>query len=304
MNTSASALIASLITALTLLTGCAAVSESGRDASPSESASVDEIDLIQIELKRLEEEYDARVGLQVIDTGTGERHAFRADERFGFASSIKALAVAVLLHQTSAEERSQRMMWTKSDVEEAGYSPVTELHVADGMTLDELAEATVRFSDNTALNVLLEYLGGPAAVQQKLREAGDPTTVLTDYEPELNDTVPGNPANTTTPAAFGILLAAAVEGTWLSEDDAEKLITWMTGNATGDALIRASAPEGWTVSDKSGGAGAKRNDIAVVYPPGEDPLVITILTEKNDPEVDYEDALVADVARVVFDASR
>src|SRR5690606_27297786 len=142
-------------TSLLLLTGCAANQQPVDRALPSVAIRYDEGAVIERDLQRLEEEYDARIGLQIIDTGTGQQNTFRANEEFGFASSIKALVVAVLLAQTTERELSQRLVWTQSDVDKAGYSPVTELHVADGMTLAELAEATVRFSDNTALNVIL-----------------------------------------------------------------------------------------------------------------------------------------------------
>lgn len=76
----------------------------------------------------------------------------------------------------------------------------------------------------------------------------------------------------------------------------------MSGNATGDALIRAGAPADWTVLDKSGGVGPIRNDIAVVTPPGRAPILLTILTTRTDPAAPYDDALVAAVARLALAA--
>ncbi|MFJ2541456.1 serine hydrolase [Microbacterium sp. NPDC087589] len=68
------------------------------------------------------------------------------------------------------------------------------------------------------------------------------------------------------------------------------------------ALNRAGAPDGWAVADKSGGAGAIRNDIALVTPPERDPIIITVLTSRNDPEAAFDDALVARTASVVLNA--
>lgn len=86
----------------------------------------------------------------------------------------------------------------------------------------------------------------------------------------------------------------------LSTDDRDLLLTWMSDNDTGDPLIRAGAPEGWPVQDKSGHSEAIQNDIAVVTPPGRDPIVLTVLTESDDPESEDGPALVEAVAEAVL----
>ncbi|MEG3731533.1 serine hydrolase, partial [Escherichia coli] len=40
------------------------------------------------------------------------------------------------------------------------YSPVTEKHLTDGMTVRELCSAAITMSDNTAANLLLTTIGG------------------------------------------------------------------------------------------------------------------------------------------------
>jgi len=254
------------------------------------------------DLAALEGEFDARVGVSVVDTGTGATVSHRADERFAYASSLKVLAAAQLLHDVPAGERDEVVTWTAADVEAAGYSPVTSEHVADGLPLVQLAEAAVRQSDNTALNLVLDRIGGPAALDQGLSDVGDMTTEVVNSEPELNTIEPGSTDDTSTPAAFAADLLALLDGRWLADGDRALLLDWMSGNPTGDALVRAGAPSGWVVADKSGGAGGVRNDIAVVTPPGRDPIVVAVFTTRNDPDADYDDALVARTARVVLEA--
>lgn len=281
-------------------------------AAPSPSAGAP-ADLVA-GLAELETTYAARIGVSAIDTATGRTVAYRADERFGYASTLKVFAAYLLLQSTPPAERDTVVTWTQSDVDAAGYSPVTSGHVADGLTLARLAEAAVRQSDNTALNVLLAHLGGPQALDAALEALGDDTSAVVDVEPALNTLQPGDAANTTTPAAFtadlrAILHPAAVPSAGssaaappsaLDASDRDTLLTWMSGNPTGDALIRAGAPTDWNVADKSGGAGPIRNDIAVVTPPGRAPLILTILTTKTDPAAPYDDALVSAVARLTL----
>ena len=252
------------------------------------------------ELTALEAEFDARVGVSALDTGSGATLVHRQEERFGYASTIKVFAAAAFLHDVPVDQRDEVVAWTAADVAAVGYTPVTSQYVDGGMSLVALAEAAVRTSDNLALNLVLDRIGGPAGLDRALEQLGDTTTEVVADEPALNTIEPGSTDDTTTAAAFTADLAALATGDHLAAADRATLLDWMSGNATGDALIRAGAPDGWTVADKSGGAGGIRNDVAVVTPPGRDPIVVTILTERNDPDAAYDDVLVARVASVVL----
>ncbi|MGJ9413097.1 class A beta-lactamase [Aeromicrobium sp. CF4.19] len=283
-----------LFVALLLAGACAGESDGEPPPTPTSDVSVP--------LEELERDFDARVGVVAVDLGDDRTVSHRGEERFGFASTLKVFAAAALLDGTDVDERERVVTWTQEDVTAAGYSPVTEGVVETGMPLGELAEAAVRDSDNTAMNLVLEHLGGPAALDEALEQAGDPVTEVVDVEPDLNTVTPGDEADTTTPEAFAGALRAIMVGEWLDDADRELLTEWMTGNATGDTLVRAGAPGEWEVLDKSGGAGAIRNDVAIVLPPDREPIVIAVLTERNDPDADYDDALVASTAEVVLSA--
>jgi beta-lactamase class A len=170
------------------------------------------------------------------------------------------------------------------------------------MTYSQLAEAAVRFSDNAALNLILDRIGGPAALDAALAGRGDTTTEVVNDEPTLNTIESGSTEDTTTAAAFTASLAALFDGSTLSSADERLLLDWMSDNRTGDALILAGAPDGWIVADKSGGAGPIRNDIAVVTPPGGEPILVTVMTTRNDPDTAFVDELVARTASVVLNA--
>lgn len=287
-----------------LLTGCTPVTDERPPNSPSATptASVPaEIDLSDA-LQQLESEYAARIGVSAFDTGTGQTISYRAGERFGFASSFKVFVAAGFLSQVPAAERDAVVTWTQEAIDVAGYSPVTSEHIAEGLTLSQLAEAAVRSSDNTATNIILGRIGGPEGLQAILRQGGDSTSEIVNAEPDVNIIEAGSTDDTTTPAAFTAGLHAVLNGDMLAEVDKTTLVDWMSGNATGDLLIRAGAPDGWAVADKSGGAYGIRNDIAIVTPPDRAPIILTILTVKNAPDAEYDDNTVADTARAVLGA--
>lgn len=256
---------------------------------------------LSVPLRRLETEFDATVGMSAIDTASGRELAYNADVRFRYTSTLKVLAAAEMLHDVPPAGRKRIVTWSQADVKAAGYSPVTAKHVRTGLSLAQLAEAAVRSSDNTAMNLVLARIGGPAGLDAGLAELGDSASDVVDGEPELNVVKPGGTHNTSTPAAFTHDLVALFSGTYLPARDKDLLLDWMSGNATGDSLIRAGAPDAWVVADKSGGAGGTRNDVAVVTPAGRKPIVITVFTTRNDPGATYDDALVAAAARVILE---
>jgi beta-lactamase class A len=307
MNSRTLRVLAASTATVLAVTGCASseaqpADESGSHTDAVPTATKDSAHRhLDKQLTNLEDDYDARVGVSAVDTGTGDTVAHRDDERFGFASSLKVFAVAELLDRTTPEELEKHVTWTQADVDRAGWTPVTSKHVNDGLPLAEVAESALRVSDNAAMNIVLDEIGGPHGLDEALEDTGDTTTEVTAEEPDLNIVEPGSAANTTTPAAFTAGLEDLHDPSRLSSEDRDVLLDWMSDNETGDLLIRAGAPENWTVQDKSGHSDAIQNDIAVVTPPDRRPIVISVMTETDDPSSEDGSALVAAVAEVVLD---
>ncbi len=255
------------------------------------------------DFSQLEKKFDARLGVYAIDTGTNQTIAYRPNERFAFASTYKAIAAGVLLQKNSTEKLNEVITYTKEDL--VDYSPVTEKHVGTGMTLGEIAEAAVRYSDNTAGNILFHKIGGPKGYEKALRQIGDMVTLSDRFETELNEAIPGDNRDTSTAKAIATNLKDFTVGNALSDDKRNILTDWMRGNATGDKLIRAGVPTDWIVGDKSGaGSYGTRNDIAIVWPPNRAPIIIAILSSKDEKEATYDNQLIAEAAEVVINALR
>ncbi|KQR20149.1 class A beta-lactamase [Agreia sp. Leaf335] len=287
---------------LVLLGGCAAPqvpaapqTTSAPAASPTPTVPSDPAPAFA----QLEQEFDARIGVYALDPQTRAEVAYRADERFAYASTFKALAAGILLKTVPDDELDEIVSYDSSEL--LPNSPVTEENVADGMTLRAVAEAAVRFSDNTAGNIMLERLGGPEGFTQALRELGDTTTSSDRVETELNSAIPGDLRDTTTPRAFALDLATLLTTDALGAAQQAQLIDWMTGNATGAELITAGLDAGWAVADKSGaGAYGTRNDIAVLWPPSGSPIVLVVMSNRPTEDADYDNALISRAAEATL----
>lgn len=255
---------------------------------------------IKDDLAKLEDKFDARLGIFALDTGTNQTITYRSDERFAYVSTHKALAVGALLQQKSIADLNQRITYTRDDL--VNYNPITAKHVDTGMTLKELCDASVRYSDNTAGNLILKQLGGPSGFKKSLREIGDNVTNPVRFEPELNEVKPGETRDTSTPEALATSLQAFTIGDALPTEKRTILIDWLKRNTTGDTLIRAGVPKDWEVADKTGaGSYGTRNDIAIIWPPKGDPIVLAILSSRDKKDADYNDKLIAQATKEVID---
>ncbi|MFC8914474.1 class A beta-lactamase [Streptomyces sp. NPDC057116] len=254
-------------------------------------------------LRALERRHGARLGAVARNTVTGATVLYRADERFPMCSTFKTLAAAAVLRDLDrhGEVLARRIHYTAADL--VVHSPRCEENLATGMTVAELCDATIRFSDNTAANLLLRELGGPTAVTRFCRSLGDGTTRLDRWEPELNTCEPWRIEDTTTPAAIAGTYERLVLGDALERGDRERLTGWLLGNTTSTHRFRAGLPEDWRLADKTGGgAYGTNNDVGVAWTPEGAPVVLAVLTTKPEQDAPSDDLLVARAASVLASA--
>lgn len=256
---------------------------------------------MQPELSKLEASSGGRLGVFAINTADNTQIQNRADERFPMDSTMKVMVAAAILKQsmTDADLLQKRVTYTKADI--VYWSPMTEQHLKDGMTMSELCAAAISHSDSTAVNLLIKQLGGPAAVTAFARSIGNSAFRLDRMEPDLNTAIPGDPRDTTTPEAMSKSLQTLVLGDALGAPQRELLQTWLKATTTGDARIRAGAPKGWIVGDKTGTGGyGTTNDIGVIWPPHCSPIVLSIYYAQNKKDADKNDAIIASATSTVI----
>jgi beta-lactamase class A len=254
-------------------------------------------------LAALERRHPGRICVSMLDLASGKRVDHRANERILICSTFKALAAALVLHRVDrGEERlDRRIKVAQQDL--VSYSPVTQKHVGEGaMTVAQLCDAIMTWSDNAAANLLLQSFGGPAALTAFCRQLGDDVTRLDRYETELNThDHPGDIRDTTTAAAMLESLRKLLFTELLTAASRAQLAAWLIANRTGDARLRAGLPKTWLTGDRTGTNGDKHgnaNDIAVVWPADRPPLIITAYCEIPGIASDQRNAVIAEIGRI------
>ncbi len=232
----------------------------------------------------------------------------QSEERFAHCSTFKWLLAAAILQKVDAGTMTLDDVVPYGKADLLDYAPTTKAHVGDGhMKLGDLCQAAIQLSDNTAANLLLARVGGPAGLTAFARSLGDTVTRFDRTEPDLNSNLPNDPRDTTTPAAMAQLLKTVFLGVTLSATSLAQLKTWMLGSTTGLKEIRAGVPAGALVADKTGhGANGSVNDVAVIWPKDtsgkeQPPVFLAIYTSGGTLDDDGRYKVVADLTKLVFD---
>ncbi len=251
-------------------------------------------------LAELEREASVTIGVVAVAHGSTNPFRYRAADRFPMCSLFKPLAAAALVQARGYDEVywNTPIPYTNADV--VVDSLVLESKRPQRATPEELADAALRWSDNTAGNLLLRELGGPAAITAFAASLGATDTRLDRWEPELNEAVPGDLRDTTTPDDIALLYSA------LLLDDAAGMLTsarlreWMLRNQTSNARMRAGLEPPYELADKTGGgAYGVVNHAGVLWRPGETPLTLVIMTRTDRADAVRNNAVVAEATRIV-----
>lgn len=247
----------------------------------------------------LEAKLGGRLGVSVLDTGSGRTLGHRAAERFPMCSTFKLLAVAAILHRvdTDCETLERPILVDRADV--VGWAPATEKHIGETLPLITLCEAAITLSDNGAANLILNALGGPQGVTGYARSIGDRVTRLDRRELALNEGRPGDPRDTTAPDATVANLKKLLVEKRLTPGSRQKLTDWLVADRQGLARLRAGAPSGWRVGDKTGTGANATNDVAILWPPGRAPILVAAYIHLSKRPLAEQEAALAEIGRIV-----
>ena len=249
----------------------------------------------------------ARLGVCLLDTVTGEVSGNRIEERFAMCSTFKLAMVAACLREADNDRLDLEETLPYSEANLLEWAPVTRKHLGDGgLSIATLAQAAQELSDGVAANLLVKRLGGPAAVTKKFREMGDPVSRLDRYEPDLGLVLSADMRDTTSPIAYARLVRRITMGRVLRRESRERLLGWMQNTKTGANRLRSGLPGEWRTGNKTGtgrieGTTNKCNDVALTFPPGKNPIIIAAYFDSGEYTEQTEarhEAVLAEVGKI------
>ena len=239
---------------------------------------------------------DAVIGVAAVDLKTGKRISIRGDERFPMGSVYKVpIALEVLRTQ-----RLDRVITIDPKDFSPGWSPLRDR--AKGkpivMTIEQLAEAMVKLSDNTACDALLRIVTPQAVTKlmpEGIRVDRQEREMAVDLrKPGGREHYASDPRDTATPDAMVALF------TDIAQKRPENLMRWMIETKTGPKRIKAGLPKTAVVAHKTGTMPGTTNDVAII----DGRYVVAIFTKASKLENEKVEPDIAAVTRAVYEELR
>jgi beta-lactamase class A len=170
-------------------------------------------------------------------------------------------------------------------------------------TVAELLELSLGRSDNTSSDKLLQLVGGPAVVTQRMRQLGFQQLDIRSSVREF--TSPHGRQNLGSADDLVRLLAQLQLGQVLRQPQLSLLLGFMERATTGIHRLRGDLPSGTPVANKTGtgGGGSATNDVGLItLPGGRGHLAIAVLLTGSKLPVEAQEKLIAELARAAYNA--
>lgn len=299
-KTQKTAMLATLTAVVVGIGGCSG-SQSAQVTTPADAASsanATPAEDLTTRISEMVEASDSEVGVFAQSLESGDTVEVGADESFPMLSTFKVYAVAAFLDRFGTGAALDETV-TVADTDVVDNSPVTSEHVGRQMSYRDLSIAALTRSDNTAGNLLLRKIGGPAAIAEFAGRAGDDASHLDRWEVELNEAAPGDTRDSTTARGLAAGYRSVLDGDVLTPEARDLLAGWMADSETSDSLTRAALPDGWTTADKTGGGyyGTRNAAGLVLGPDGQRILLVVLSRDEQDRrDAPYPEKLIADIA--------
>lgn len=273
-------------------------------------------------------------GVAARDMVSGKQVFLNADQPFPMASTYKIPIAIALLSKIDAGELSLTDM-VEIDDDEWVYSQVIAanfIHAGVALSVANLLEVMITHSDNTATDVCLRLVGGPAEVNRRLAELGiegisvDRSTadLLRDFYgikagrenlAEIGRIARADPGRViaadtqfeadaldkSTPRAMLNLLTNLFEGGAVSEDSTEFLLGVMARTKTMPDRLGGLLPSDTPIAHKTGTVGGVVNDVGYITLPDGRRFAIAVFTRGSDTPPSDRERAVAEVARILYD---
>jgi beta-lactamase class A len=260
--------------------------------------------LLEAELSR----WPARSGVYVKHLATGVEAGVRAQEHFESASTIK-VPIMVLAYRLA--ERKQLDLNARYEIKAAdfrGGSGILKYH-DEGLkpTLRDLITQMIITSDNTATDIVIAKVGGPAKLNEFLRQSGFQALHLnrTTYEFLRTARRADGEADwfgVAAPAEMGALLERIEKCTIAAPESCDEMKRILRGQQVRHKIPHYLAVP---VANKTGDTGSVTNDVAIIHARSGPIVLASYNGEVKGLRTELDDRIGALARRVVdfFDAA-
>ncbi len=295
------------------------------------------------EITRIAARAAASVGVCAIHLESEERILFNADRSFPLASTYKIpIAMRLLMLAEQGQCSLEQMIEITTEDLSPGSGAIKDLFAIPGVQLSvqNLLGLAIRFSDNTASDIVLRLAGGGHEVTKMLSERGineirvdrparqiicdfygfgdlssEQSWSLLRFRTRLKESTPeqrkagieafrNDPRDRGTPAALASVVARLQKGEFLNPKYSDLLLDLMRRCRTGPGRLKGQLPAGTIVAHKTGSLeGLVANDAGIIeLPDNRGRVAIAALAESIETPTSDLELTIARIARSIYDA--
>ncbi len=232
-------------------------------------------------------------GVFFVELDTGAYLDLNGDLTFSAASMIKFPILVAFLQAVDAKKiQLDEKLTLKKDLIGGGSGEMQYRTPGTKFTALETATKMITISDNTATNLLIERLGGAAALNQLFQSWGLTVTLIRNPLPDLSGT------NTTSPKDLASLMALVQQGDLLSMKSRDRLLDIMRRTKTVTLLPRGLGA-GATIAHKTGDIGSLVGDVGLVDMPNGKRYVAVAMVKRPHNNSEAKE-LIRQISRAVY----
>jgi len=237
-----------------------------------------EIIVLYTEIQTILDKLPGKIGVYYRDLRTGNSFSFNDQERFIAASVIKLpILIAVLYEIHTGNLRREDTVQVSPEDKVPGCGVLTLMHDGLEITIKDLCNLMITISDNTATNILIDYLG-VHRISQILQEFGIKNTTLARKLYDMEGKRQGK-ENYICPAEIGVLLEKIYAKDIISEEICLEITETLKLQQL-NSKIPHLLPNNIEIAHKTGEIDGLTHDVGIVF--AEKPFVLCFASSETD----------------------
>jgi beta-lactamase class A len=234
-------------------------------------------------------------GLFVYNPETEAYLDMSGDKVFPAASTIKFPVLVAFFQDVDAKRiRLDEQLTMRKDLVASESGDMQYQAVGTKFSALKTVDMMITISDNTATNMLIDRLGGMAALNQRFKSWGLTQTAIRNPLPDLQGT------NTISPKDLSNLMLKVAQGEFLTPHSRDRALEIMRNTVT-NTLLSPGLGEGAKIAHKTGDIRSVVGDVGLIEMPNGQRYVATAMVKRpdNDPRAQE---LIRQMSRTVYQA--
>ncbi|MFL9833196.1 class A beta-lactamase, subclass A2 [Chryseobacterium terrae] len=252
----------------------------------------------------------ATVGVSILGFEDGFKYSKNGEKKLPMLSVFKFHIAATVLDLVDKRKLSldQKILIKKSDLLENTWSPIREKYPNGNveLSLSEIINYTVAWSDNNGCDILLRLIGGIKTVQKFMDSKGVKDFQIKHNEEEMHQEVKYLYENYTTTNSLSQLYKDFFNGKILSEKSTKFLYDIMLNTSTGGNKLKEQLPK-QSIAHKTGSSGKDgnltiaENDSGIVTLPNGKHYAITVFISDSTETSEVNCKMISNISKAVWD---